>query len=338
VERLYESFFPEGSHASIRAGAGDKIFNLISNYIIQKVKRICDNYEGFNYPSNPEEVTQLVVKLKQESSHIAFKLKQALFFIIHNVSANKGLTFFGDRNEVVQEIEFSPMELLEWMGSPDHEDIINHLPPSIFTIDFELESETGETSMFNRLSSGEQQSIHVIQSILYHIINLQSVSTSDDRISYRALNIIFDEVELYFHPEMQRTFIHNLRLAIGNLYLKGKGGFAGINILCLTHSPFILSDIPAENVMRLTTDNDKKSVVKNSRGETFAANINDLLADSFFVDDTLVGAFADSKIMELIEKIKNGTYQDTDHSTIDIIGDGYLKTTLENFLANNRND
>ena len=338
VEGLYESFFPEGSQLSIRAGAGEQIFKLISNYVIQKVKRICKNYDGFEYPSTITMITPLITKLKMEDSHITFKLKQAIYFIIHNVFPNTNHTFFGDHNEVVHEIEFSPIQLFEWMGQPEDGEIINHIPPSIFTIDFELESMSGETSLFNRLSSGEQQFIHVIQSVLYHIINLQSVSTTTDRIAYRALNIIFDEVELYFHPDMQRKFILNLRNAIKNLYLKGEGGFVAVNILFLTHSPFILSDIPAENVLRLTTDEDNKAIAKDVDTETFAANIHDLLADNFFLDDTLIGAFADDKIVKFIENVKNNGVGPLDDNFVKLIGDQYLKTGLENFIENIRND
>lgn len=334
VNDLYATYFPGGKEGVIREGAGKEIFNLVSNYVIQKVKRICENYDGFDYPTDIGQVPLLIKKLSNENSHITFKLKQAIFFIIHNVFAQTDITFFGDHNEVVDEIEISPEELLLWMGSPDYQDIISHLPPSFFFIEIILESESGETSTFDHLSSGEQQYIHVLQSILYHIINLQSVSTSGDRLSYRALNIIFDEVELYFHPEMQRRFIYDLRLAIGGLYLSGEGGFSGINILFLTHSPFILSDIPSDSVLRLTTGEDKKAIAKDSPGETFAANINDLLADDFFLNDTLLGKFADSKILELIENIRNGNIGKREEDMINLIGDKYLQSTIRNFLKN----
>ena len=57
-----------------------------------------------------------------------------------------------------------------------------------------------------------------------------------------------------------------------------------INILFITHSPFILSDIPKQNVLFL--ENGKPSEKKNMN--TFGANITDLLADSFFIEDGLM--------------------------------------------------
>ncbi|MFX9552119.1 hypothetical protein ABTO49_21275, partial [Acinetobacter baumannii] len=85
-------------------------------------------------------------------------------------------------------------------------EIIQKLPPSIFKVDFVLANPKAEsTSLFSALSSGEQQLIHTIQSVIYHLNNLQSVhaSKTPGRIKYQAINIVYDEVELYFHPELQ---------------------------------------------------------------------------------------------------------------------------------------
>jgi hypothetical protein len=70
-----------------------------------------------------------------------------------------------------------------------------------------------------------------------------------------------------------------------------------LNIIFLTHSPFILSDIPKQNVLFL--DGGKTRDFKQQN--TFAANISTLLSDSFFIDNGLIGDFAIKKINEVID-------------------------------------
>ncbi|MEO6175355.1 MAG: hypothetical protein ABIP27_09420 [Flavobacterium circumlabens] len=336
INQVYEQFIPGQKIGTIRTDLDEGIFTLISNYLLQKMVKICKTYDGFVYPTSIQEAGVLAQKIKEDDTHITFKIRQAIHFIIHTYD-RKGSpkNFLDSDNKLVESVVFSPKELLEWMESPDYGDIINHLPSSMFLIDIELESKTGEPSFFDLMSSGEQQFIHVVQSVLYHIINLQSISNSEERLSYTAVNILFDEVELYFHPDLQRKFINELRNSIGNLYLNGESGISSINILFLTHSPFILSDIPSSNVLLLDRDAEGKTIVKENESETFAANINDLLADNFFLDDTLIGAFAEKKIELLIQKIKEEKYEkDVDGVLVDLIGDQYLKASILNFIEN----
>lgn len=336
ISRVYQHFISDLKIGDIRSILGEEIFTLISNYLLQKMDKICKTYDGFTYPTTIEEADVLAKKIKDDDTHITFKIKQAIHFITHSYNQKgSAKNFLYSDGKLVKSAVFSIKELLEWMESPEHGDIINHLPPSIFSIDIELVSKAGEHSFFDLMSSGEQQFIHVVQSVLYHIINLQSISNSEERLSYTAVNIIFDEVELYFHPDLQRKFINELRNSISNLYLNGTAGVSAINILFLTHSPFILSDIPSSNVLLLDRNEEGVTVIKENESETFAANINDLLADNFFLDETLIGAFAEKKIEKLIEKISKGDYdKNKDEKLVELIGDPYLKASIINFIEN----
>ena len=73
-----------------------------------------------------------------------------------------------------------------------------------------------------------------------------------------------------------------------------------MNFLFITHSPFILSDIPKQNVLFL--ENGRSINYENKN--TFGANITDLLADSFFINDGLIGDFAKEKISITLEWLK----------------------------------
>lgn len=112
-----------------------------------------------------------------------------------------------------------------------------------------------------------------------------------------------------------------------NIKDKSENGIKSINICFLTHSPFILSDIPSENVLRLDSSKDEKNKILE---ETFAANINDLLASGFFMD-TLIGEFAEERITKVIDNISKKNVKEDDQKIINIIGDSFLKASVSQF-------
>jgi hypothetical protein len=104
-----------------------------------------------------------------------------------------------------------------------------------------------------------------------------------------------------------------------------------INILFLTHSPFILSDIPGENIMRLEINKKTgKSRPSSTTVQTFAANIHELLADSFFLKGTLMGKFAENQLNDVIDKIKSKKQLTSDdEKLIAMIGDSFLRSSFK---------
>lgn len=292
------------------------------NYIVRKLIKIARRYESYGGyitglvppPESYELARHTAHKdflkfknlpdylklLKEDDSHITFKLKQAINFIKNN-PLQKGI---GCKFIEESKYEIKPNVLSKRIKKHyKSEKVINLIPPSIFKVDFELINLNDKsTSRFNQMSSGELQLIHSTQSVAYHLANLDSVSDkpkTDERLSYTNLNFILDEIELYFHPDMQRKYIKRLIDAIKRLELKS---IECINILLVTHSPFILSDIPINNILRIDEEGKVKSNKKTE--QTFGANIHELLADSFFLSDkTFTGEFANEFITKLIEDI-----------------------------------
>lgn len=161
------------------------------------------------------------------------------------------------------------------------------------------------------LSSGERQISGVISNFAYHLANIDSVwkderttsivslnrdsskgSETDkvDIVKYKYINAVFDEVELYFHPDLQRRFVNHLINTLRNLKLQH---IQGINIMLVTHSPFVLSDLPRTCILTL---GDNKEEMK----ETFCANIHDMLGNSFFMKYT-VGEVAKAQVEEILK-------------------------------------
>ena len=115
--------------------------------------------------------------------------------------------------------------------------------------------------------------------------------------------LMIDEIDLYLHPEWQR-------LAIQTILDQLKVQYSGkkIQILIATHSPLVLSDIPTQNCVFLEpSDGNTMSVTDQRRGNTFGANLHDLLNDAFFLNNTM-GEYAYQTIKRIssnLQKLKS---------------------------------
>lgn len=276
---------------------------------------------------------KLVKKLKDDTSHITFKLKQALNYFKNDLFSKINLDEeFLDKekqNLIISEqnrkTHLFPLKIeqtyFENINNIE-ETPIAFFTPIIYVSKNDIEYE------FDKLSSGEQQYIHTILNVIYHIYNIASViDNQSDKKLYRKINLIFDEIELYFHPEYQRTFINDL---INNLNEISKVNTQlEFNILFSSHSPFILSDIPSQNVLQLK---DGKPF-PNNEINSFGSNIYDLLKDEFFMENGTIGEYAVNLIKDINKFIGNGrnTSQINDETItkyIDLIGEPVLRTAL----------
>ena len=180
----------------------------------------------------------------------------------------------------------------------------NLLPPPIFDVDLILtKNEEGNgTIPFSGISSGERQIAYTISNLMYHLVNVDSEWNDNYRkdkdhlevIKYRYMNVILDEVELYFHPEMQRQFTNIMMKTLKSVKFSN---MRGVNIMLVTHSPFVLSDIPDSNVLCLGEGD--KEVTK-----TLGGNIMEMLSFSFFMNNSIGDAIKEeiSKIVTLYYK------------------------------------
>ena len=346
----------------------EKILWVYSSYRKKYTNSLASKREYVFETVHEQKIDDFVEELYFDDSHITFKLRQAINYLkyplleeasntefkikfnerIHKLETWEEGVFVIDIHTAAQKVRANQKFENAVIKKTNQTNIrvknfelsvINFIPPSIFDLDILFIDENSEVYSFRHLSSGEQQLIHSVQTILYHINNLNSVfnysypinSKEYHRISYKAVNIILDEVELYFHPDYQRQFIAFLLENLKLLHIDSNKGVQTINILLATHSPFILSDIPASTVLRLK---DGKPFGEPEK-ETFGANVHDLLYDSFFLEDGFMGKFAEEKIRSLIEflsstkKNKRSEWNmKSAKSLIELIGEPYLKQDL----------
>ena len=169
------------------------------------------------------------------------------------------------------------------------------MPPSLFEWDITFSKRNSkEEESLSQMSSGERQLMHCISYIIYHVKNIESVTDGNYRLRYHNISLIFDEAELYYHPEYQRQFVSNLIKTMSWCHIN-HNIIRGVNILIVTHSPFVLSDVPLANTLYL---NDGEVVSKKGK-ETFCGNIHELLGGNFFMEYS-IGDVAKENVEEII--------------------------------------
>ncbi|MFD2602637.1 hypothetical protein [Flavobacterium suzhouense] len=315
----------EGSFDDVAVLDKDQPYTVeLINYLGKKVLKIFKNYPEYNPKEEFTNILDFFEKalpiIREDESHVTFKVHRTAFFLKKNLYSTNKAKWGEDNNS----IEFTLDELLDWMEIESPEDslsIFETMPPSIFDIDFILDESDNykeyekdaekDLPLLTSLSSGEQQKLYIINTVIYHLNNLYSVHYSSkkvQRLKYSYVNIIFDEIELYFHPDMQRRFIDYLLTTLKRysfITQESEKCIKALNILFSTHSPFILSDIPRQNILLLEYDVElKQSVPQTIDKQTFGANIHELLANSFFFNDaSFIGEKADKILKSLIKRI-----------------------------------
>lgn len=206
---------------------------------------------------------------------------------------------------------------------------IECLPPPIFKWEIIFHKKGQKDSIaFSTFSSGEKQKLFFQSAIIYHLRNINSIG--DENIHYHSANLIFEEIELYFHPEWQRTLIFDLMRSIRNANIQN---IVSVNMIFVTHSPYILSDIPKSNVLFLKDGMPVYEMQEN----TFGANINSLLKNGFFLPSLPMGEFAYRKINTLFEKLHSGQFDPHTipqlYAQIMTVGEPAIRTQLITLLA-----
>lgn len=319
------------------------------HYIIYKTISICAIYpeyrdlvdsieRGWNNNGlvfNNSVIKEVVEKIKKDKTHVTLKLRQCLNFIelckkensniFEKVSDIELYNKLGNELKRGMFIRFDDLKSY-FKREPFPLDL---LPPPIYKTDilFCSELDLDNYIPYKYLSSGEKQLLNNFGALIYHLRNLDSV-TDDGRI-YENVNVLFEEIELYFHPEYQRMII---KVLVEKLHALGLNHIRRINITFVTHSPFILSDIPLCNVLFLK---DGKPVIRRIQENTFGANIHGLLKNGFFLPSLPMGEFAYDKINELFEKLNgykldpnNREHRDWFYSNIMRVGEPYLREQL----------
>lgn len=327
------------------------------HYIIYKTISIFDTYPAYKktmafvrdapffqritkeeaISSELKEGFTILQKDSDEKSHITLKLRQTLRFYV-DLCNQKAI--WAD-NEVMERKLEEGLESLVWKVyieklrakyDKDTFEDLEKMPPRLFTWDlvFRLKNSNGKPEISYRMfSSGEKQFLQVVGAVMYHLNNIDSIASTETR--YRNINLILEEIELYFHPEWQRLWVWNLIKMLRGITYKY---IENINVILVTHSPFVLSDIPKTNVLFLKSGKPNYEMQMN----TFGANIHSLLKNGFFLPGLPMGEFAHKKIDSLFGDVNSANkkvVEKYDDLLADImqIGEPVLRSELLNLLS-----
>lgn len=283
-----------------------KFYDEAIGYLVCKTLKISKTYRQYNkfyrdhygisFKINHDVLNDLIKRLYLDKSHITKKIRQILGYIVYGIYDD-----ITNENSFIDIAKIQTKDIFVQKSSFIYS-IDDLVPPPIFDVNICLRNnETGDDVQFETLSSGERQQVYSISSLLYHLSNINSVwfDTNGQRVVYDHLNVILEEIELYFHPELQRTYLKRLFDGIKQVNIPN---IKSLNICFVTHSPFVLSDIPARNILALKKDIRDKEKISLS---TFGANIHEMLKNSFFLKNGSIGDYASWVITQIIESLQN---------------------------------
>lgn len=187
-----------------------------------------------------------------------------------------------------------------------------------------------------KFSTGEKSLLDFFSSLNYFSIN-----KTDHQNKHENYLLLLDEPELGYHALWKKKFIEAL-VKVVPIIFKDLEKLPKVQIIFTTHDALTLSDIPNYNIILI--DKDLKKVLSLSETldkKAFGGNITDILSDSFFVGDGLIGDYAKNKIQDVIEYINDETIRSekkwiTSHEVakkvIDQIGEPYLNEKLNDMF------
>jgi energy-coupling factor transporter ATP-binding protein EcfA2 len=303
-------------------------YEQAKEYILAKLNSMAENYPPYGdyhelFGFTEERFEEYLNRVKEDPSHVTFKVKQAINYLLFEYATDYSKAENGKGlDSLASAIALEANSL---------DELILMVPPAFLKVDINFHpNESNWEDSLERLSSGEKQKVYSGSSIIYHLSYLDSVHRDNFDHKYTDISLIFDEIEMYYHPELQRTFVRDMLTAIQRAGLKV---ITGVNCLFITHSPFILSDIPISQVLLLKRG--KTQNIAKDLTQTFAANIHTLLADAFFLQNGLIGEYAKRKIQGLLDLLNdlNQEFNDKERSQlqqlIELVGDPLLKKHLQ---------
>lgn len=246
--------------------------------------------------NHKDTIVKMIDAMSKDESHITTKIRQTLCFLTRGCYSQEYLPLDKAINVTAASMRSmrEDYRMKHRLMFTKYEDV---LPAPFINVSIRLKEKNGEELKWEKLSSGEKQQIYSISSILYHLSNINSVHSdlNHKRIAYNKVNIILEEIELYYHPELQRKFLLYFLDGLRQLRLSE---IKSVSVIIVTHSPFVLSDIPITNILAL-----KEGKPMEGKLQSFGANIHDLLNSNFFMVEGCRGKFAEWVIGEIIKAL-----------------------------------
>lgn len=308
----YDNFLLFINHAGIKSGSGKIVKIFKPNILIELLEKI---YFAIDKTQNVDSITNGTLRTSTNDAIDILKLQ---------------MQFLNELNSYY--VKFYKSKYKQTIVEREKiDEFINYMP-------FKRRMSSGEGALLNFFSR------------IYNFLNTNLKDQKSRKLKIHYI-LLLDEADLTFHITWKKKYIKALLSTLPYFFYKLKNK-PTLEIIFTTHDPITLSDLPNTNVTYIKRNdycspseildlNDKQRPLK-----TFGANISDLVADSFFIDDSLIGNFAHDKIHDTIEWLNKKDYlekKDYYKSVINIIDEPIIQRKLaemyddktkENFQAN----
>ncbi|MED3541314.1 AAA family ATPase [Bacillus toyonensis] len=147
---------------------------------------------------------------------------------------------------------------------------------------------------YSNMSRGEMLFVN-------HFSSLYKALALSENPSVRNIILCLDEPEESFHPEWARKYIYYLTTFLNQVK---RGQHIKYQVIISTHSPFIVSDIPKNNItcIKLLEQDGAYTRITEKANFGFGSNLYDIIKDDFFLDSS-IGEFATREINKVLERI-----------------------------------
>jgi len=162
-----------------------------------------------------------------------------------------------------------------------------------------------------RLSSGENALLNLFSRV-YDFIDSNLTEESKFLGNKKHYILLLDEADLSFHPSWKRKFVKTVVSTLP-YFFDTLGKPPSLQIVFTTHDPLTLSDIPQSNVVYLDKNEKGMTFINHNKLQSFGANVHDLLAHSFFLEDGFMGEFSQQIITDLIDYLTT----QNEHNTVE---------------------
>lgn len=312
--------------------------------------------QGFYLEYSENKINDVIKEIlfQDTTIHVNLKIQQLLSFLKNRTYTTEYVSIPDEviykKEEIMKTVEFGWSKKPVWelftqetdgkkkrIPFDTYDEAFLRMPPAIFEWEIcFIKKGSKDEETLSQLSSGERQLMHSISYIIYHIKNIESVTEGSYRVKYHNISLVFDEAELYYHPEFQRSFVSNLIKMLSWCHIN-HNVIRGVNILIVTHSPFVLSDIPLVHTLYLEDGN-----VAKKEKQTFCGNVHELLGGNFFMDYS-IGDVARENVEEIIRIYNSRFSNDNKQRYIEnraryeyvssIIADQYLSRKIREMLT-----
>jgi predicted ATPase len=180
------------------------------------------------------------------------------------------------------------------------------------------------------ISSGEKALLDLYSRLYFGLKNKLKEKEIIISEKFNFIYLFVDEGEMGFHPQWQKEYLYNL-LKFVKIYFKD----VAVQVFITSHSPFIISDLPKQNLIFLQKNGPFTEIAELDENVAFASNIHTLYTNSYFIKGGIKGKFSEEWLNKELKDLfssKKKINIDRIRKVISLIGEPVLRSTLNDLL------